>query len=384
MLLAGAGLLLKSLKRVIETPIGVEVERLSAVGLWPPSDRYAEPARLLAFYRAVLEAIQRVPGVTSVALVNHVPLGGASMPTTVSIEGRDPPKDQLDQANFRTVSPSYFEVAGIPVIRGRTFTEADLAGPNGGLVVNRAFADRYWPGQDPIGRRVTIYKSARWLPDFGQPLPSTVIGVVGDVRHFGPETSPAQEVYLPYTWNPWQWGNLMIRSSLSPEALRDPVRRALLAIEPDLPVEGAAQRFETFDQRLVELRAPRRLLTVGLAGLAGTALAIAMVGLSAILAYHVTRRRAELGIRAALGASRAQVLGLVMKEGLALTGIGVAIGLVGSLLSSQVLASLLFGVSARDVGVFLLVPLVLFAVATVAVYHPARRAAKVDPVETMR
>jgi hypothetical protein len=284
------------------------------------------------------------------------------------------------------VSPGYFATAGIPVRAGRVYTDADLAGPNGGLVVNQAFADRYWPGQDPIGKRVTVYKSARWLKDFGQALPGVVIGVVGDVRHFGPETTPPQEVYVPYTWNPWQWGGLVIRSRGAPETLREPVRKALLALEPDLPVEGvdAPRGLTTFEDRLVALRGPRRLLTVALTGLAASALGITLVGLYAILAYAVTRRRAELGIRAALGASRGRVVGLVVRQGLGLIGIGLALGLVAALILSRLLQGLVFGVSTRDLGVFLLVPVVFLAVALLALWRPAHRAAGVDPVETLR
>jgi hypothetical protein len=297
--------------------------------------------------------------------------------------GRETPTDQPDLANFKTISPEYFVTAGIPIVRGRGYADADLAGPNGSLVVNQAFADRYWPGQDPIGQRVTVYKSARWLADYGQPLPSTVIGVVGNVRHFGPETNPPQEVYLPYTWNLWRFGGLVIRSTVPPEDLAMPVDRALLALEPDLPV-AADQRFRPYADLLVDLRGPRRLLTVGLGGLAAAALGIAMVGLYALLAYSVTRRRPELGIRAALGANRGRVLRLVLAQGLTLTSVGLGIGLAVALGVSRLLSGIVFGISTHDALVFGLVPLVLLSVALAAVYWPARRAAAVDPVETLR
>ncbi len=385
-LLIGAGLLVKSLERVVDTPVGIEVTHLSSVGLMPPLGKYSEADRLAAFYRTAIEAVGRLPGVRAVAFVNHIPLAGGSIPTAVTIEGRETPTDQPDLANFKTISPNYFETAGIPVIRGRAYTDLDLAGPNGKLVINQAFADRYWPGQDPIGKRVTIFKSARWRPDYGEPLASTVIGVVGNVRHFGPETNPPQEVYLPYTWNLWRFGGLLIRSSVPPWQLREPVRKALLAIEPDLPVTGTSpdQGFRPYDDQLVELRAPRRLLTIGLGGLAAAALGIAMVGLYAILAYSVSRRRAELGIRAALGASRGRVLRLVVGQGLRLTALGLGIGLGVALALTRLLSGIVFGISTHDFGVFATVPVVLLGVALLAVYWPARRAASVDPVETLR
>jgi len=324
-----------------------------------------------------------MPGVRSVAFINHLPLSGGSIPTVVTIAGRETPKDQPDLANFKTISPAYFATAGIPVVRGRGYTDADLAGPNGGIVINQAFADRYWPGQDPIGKRLTVYKSARQLADYGQPMPSTVIGVVGNVRHFGPETNPPQEVYVPYTWNLWRFGGLVIRSTIPAEDLALPVKRALLALEPDLPVESA-QRFRPYTDQLVELRGPRRLLTAGLGGLAAAALGIAMVGLYALLAYSVTRRRAELGIRAALGADRRRVLRLVLGQGLRLAGLGLTIGIGLALAASRLLSGIVFGISTHDALVFGIVPLLLLAVALLAVYWPARRAASVDPVETLR
>jgi putative ABC transport system permease protein len=382
-LLVGAGLLLKSLERVVTVDVGIDVPRLSSIYLYPPADKYSAPDRLAAFYRGAIDAVRRVPGVQSVAFVNHLPLSAGSIPTAVTIVGRETPTDQPDLANFKTISPEYFVTAGIPIVRGRGYADADLAGPNGSLVVNQAFADRYWPGQDPIGQRVTVYKSARWLADYGQPLPSTVIGVVGNVRHFGPETNPPQEVYLPYTWNLWRFGGLVIRSTVPPEDLAMPVDRALLALEPDLPV-AADQRFRPYADLLVDLRGPRRLLTVGLGGLAAAALGIAMVGLYALLAYSVTRRRPELGIRAALGANRGRVLRLVLAQGLTLTSVGLGIGLAVALGVSRLLSGIVFGISTHDALVFGLVPLVLLSVALAAVYWPARRAAAVDPVETLR
>jgi predicted permease len=381
-LLVGAGLLVKSLERVVTVDVGIEVPRLSSIYLYPPAEKYSSD-RLAAFYRDAIEAVRRVPGVRSVAFINHLPLSAGSIPTAVAIAGRETPKDQPDLANFKTISPEYFATAGIPIVRGRGYTDADLAGPNGSLVVNQAFADRYWPGQDPIGKQVTVYKSARWLPDYGTPMPSTVIGVVGNVRHFGPETNPPQEVYLPYTWNLWRFGGLVIRSTIPPEVLAVPVKRALLALEPDLPVESD-QRFRSYADQLVELRGPRRLLTGGLGGLAAVALGIAMVGLYALLSYSVTRRRAELGIRSALGADRSRVLRLVLAQGLRLAGLGLAIGMALALAAARSLSGIVFGISTHDALVFGLVPLVLLGVALLAVFLPARRAASVNPVETLR
>ncbi|MGQ0640992.1 MAG: ABC transporter permease [Gemmatimonadaceae bacterium] len=384
MLLVGAGLLIASLKRVIDTSVGFSLEHLSVVGVTPPP-KYNTPERTQQLYHALMDAVRQVPGVTAVSFVNHAPLSGASMPTRVLTEGRRGPlqDNEQDLANFKSVSPDYFSTAGIPVVRGRTYQESDLAAPNGTLVINQALARRLWPNEDAIGKRLTVYKSARWLPDFGEPIVGSVIGVIGDVRQYGQETDSPEEVYVPYTWNLWEWGNLVIRSSSEPAAIRESVRRAMLAVEPDLPI-GGRLGFQSFDSRLTMLRAPRRLLTAGLALLAAAALGITMLGLYATLAYSVARRRSELGVRFALGATRQRVLGQVMREGLAVVLVGALVGLAGAWAGARVMNSLLYNVSPRDPIVFAaaLVPVIVAAIA--AIWLPARRAAAMNPTEALR
>lgn len=383
MLLVGAGLLGLSMKRVIDTSVGFSVEHLSVANVTPPTAKYDTPERTLLLYRALMDAVRQVPGVSDVSFANHAPLSGASMPTRVLAEGRTPPPDDPDMANVKTVTPNYFSTAGIALLRGRTFTDADLAGPNGRLVINQALARRLWPNEDAIGKRLTIHKAARWLPTFGEPIAGSVVGVIGDVRQYGQETDSPEEVYVPYTWDLWQWGSLLIRSTRELGTIREPVRRAMLAVEPDLPV-GGIQAFTSFEQRLTLLQAPRRLLTVGLALLAAAALGITMLGLYATLAYSVARRRSELGVRFALGASKRQVLSHVMREGLGVVVVGGIVGLAGAWLGARVMDSLLYGVSPRHAGVFIaaFVPVILAAVA--AVYFPARRAAAMNPTEALR
>lgn len=383
MLLVGAGLLLVSLKRVIDTPVGFSIDRLSVVTVTPPVQKYDSRERTLVLYDELMAAVRQVPGVQSVAFANHAPLSRAAYPTRVVREGGLTESDNPPQANFKAVTPNYFATASIPVLVGRTYSDADLSSPNGQLVINQRLARRLWPNENAIGKRVTVYHSARWLPSFGQPIAGTVIGVTGDVRHYGQETDIPDEVYVPYTWDLWQWGSLVVRTTGDPNVVREPIRRAMLAVEPDLPI-GGNDAFASFSERLTSIRAPRRVLTGGLATLAGAALGITMLGLYATLAYAVARRRSELGVRFALGATRAQVLHQIMREGLSVVAAGAAVGLLGAWFSAQVMATLLYNLAPRHAGIFAaaLVPVLLAAVA--AVWIPARRAATLSPTEALR
>jgi predicted lysophospholipase L1 biosynthesis ABC-type transport system permease subunit len=203
------------------------------------------------------------------------------------------------------------------------------------------------------------------------------------VRHFGQETDIPEEVYVPYTWDLWQWGSLVVHTTGDPRAVHERMRRALLAVEPDLPI-GGENSMESFAERLTGIRGPRRLLTVGLAALAAAALGITMRGLYATLAYAVARRRSELGVRFALGATRAQVLRQVMREGLTIVLIGAAVGLLAAWLSAQVMSALLYDITPRNAAAFALAVVPVLIAAIAAVWIPARRAAALNPTEALR
>jgi putative ABC transport system permease protein len=275
-------------------------------------------------------------------------------------------------------------VMGIPIVQGEGFTEQDLAGPNGKLMVNQAFVRRYWPGQNAIGRSVTIAKAARWLPDLGQPIAGTVVGVAGDVRQEEKDSDP--EVYLPYTWNPWRWTTLQVRARGDVETVRDAVRRALLAVEPDLPMSASSGwlGFRPYEEQLVAGRAARRLTTAAITALSGLSLILAALGLYAVMAYSVTRRRREIGIRLALGSDRRRIVGLVLREGFTVATAGLGLGLLLGWFGASLLRGLVFGIATRDAVTFALVPAVLGLVAFLAVVVPARRAASVPPAEALR
>jgi putative ABC transport system permease protein len=384
-LLVGAGLLLKSFARLESVPLGFEADHLLTLRVIPPTPRYDDPDRAVALYQRLQAAVAATPGVEAVALSNHVPLTGASMPTRVAVEGQADPETELVTL-FRTISPEYFETMRIPLLKGRGLTAADLTGSSSAVVVNQAFVRRYWPGRDPIGKRVTVFKSVQPRADFGQPLDGIVVGLVGDVRHFGQETDAVPEAYLPYLRNPPRWVSLVVRTKLDPELMIVPLRRVVLSVEPDLPVvgEGLWTGFAPVESFLVEGRAPRALNTVLLAAFAATALLLAMIGLYGVVAYMVVQREREIGLRIALGAQRADVLKLVLRRTILLGAGGLALGTLGALLLTRFMASLLFGVTTTDLATFGIVMAALACVTMLAAYVPALRATRVDPMISLR
>jgi putative ABC transport system permease protein len=384
-LLVGAGLLLKSFARLERVPLGFAADHLLTLRVVPPTPKYDNPDHAVALYQRLQAAVSAAPGVEAVALSNHVPLTGASMTTRVAVECQSDPETELVTL-FRTISPEYFETMRIPLLKGRGLTAADLTGSSNAVVVNQAFVRRYWPDRDPIGKRVTVFKSVQPRADFGQPLDGIVVGLVGDVRHFGQETDAVPEVYLPYLRNPPRWVSLIVRTRLDPELMIVPLRRVVLSVDPDLPVvgEGLWTGFAPVESFLAEGRAPRILNTVLLAAFAATALLLAMIGLYGVVAYMVVQREREIGLRIALGAQRADVLKLVLRRTVLLGAGGLALGTLGALLLTRFMASLLFGVTTTDLATFGVVIAALAVVTMLAAYVPALRATRVDPMISLR
>ncbi|HEX2219107.1 MAG TPA: ABC transporter permease [Gemmatimonadales bacterium] len=385
-LLTGAGLLLRSLLRLQEVPSGLDAERLLAVPISPPTPRYDAPERALQLYRDVAAAVAAVPGVRSVALTNHVPLSGGSMNSPIEVEGVSPRGDDADQVLFREVDSAYFRTAGIPILRGRNFTSAEIAHPGNVVVVNQALVARYWPGDDPIGKRITVYKSAQGRPDFGEPVRATVIGVAGNVRHFTLDTDFVPEVYLPYTVTAWPWMSLLVRSAADPEPLIPSVSRAVRGVDPDLPLEGArlGSRVHEVSALLGASLAYRRFITAIVGAFAVPAVMLAAIGIYGVVAYLVAQRTREIGIRMAIGADPRAVLRLVLGEGLRLAFLGVVVGAAGAALATRWLQAELYEVSATDPVTFGSAAAILAAVAVGATLVPARRAMSVDPVRALQ
>ena len=383
-LLTGAGLLLRSLERLQRVSTGFDEGRLLAVPIMPPSSRYESPERALQLYRDVATAVAAVPGVKAVAMTNHVPLSGASINTPIEVEGA--PARETDEALFRVVDTAYFRTAGIPVVRGREFAAEDLIHPGAAALVNQALAERYWPGRDPLGKRITVRQSAQGRPEFGEPVHATIVGVVGNVRHYSLDTDFVPEVYLPYTVTVWGWMSLVVRTVGDPAALVPAVTRAARSVEPDLPLEGATFSNRVYDlpTSLQQSLAYRRFITGLLGAFALPAVVLAALGIFGVVAYLVTQRSREIGIRMALGAQRGNVLALVLAEAMRLTGVGVLLGTLGAIATTRWLSSELYEISATDPLTFVLAALTLVGVGLCATAIPARRATAIDPARTLQ
>jgi putative ABC transport system permease protein len=385
-LLVGAGLLIRSFWRLQQVEPGFDARNLVTVRIMPPSPRYDDPGRAVALFQGVAEAVTKVDGVQSVALTNHMPVTGASVPAPVQIEGRSPAPGVDDAALFRTVSAEYFATMRIPVTRGRPLEHSDMTGTATSLLVNETFVRRYWPRENPLGKRVTIPKSVQARPDFGQLVTGTVVGVVGDVRHYGLEADLEPEVYLPYTVNPPRWIALVVRTGPDAERTIPALRQAVRGVDRDLPVTGADiwSGFATMDQYLAQDVAPRKFNMILLGGFAGAALLLALVGLYGVMSYIVAQRNREIAVRLAVGAEPRDVLRLTLGRAMRLTLTGIAIGVLGALLLTRLMSGLLFEIAPTDPYTFLGVLVLVAVVAGLASYLPARRAANVDPILALR
>lgn len=374
-LLVSAALLANSFWRVIQVDRGFQSDGLLTVHVFPGARYNAADSDVALLYRRMAERVSAVPGVKSVGLINHLPMAGAWTGTKLGIDGEKPAEGQALTVGLRVANQAYLESMQVPLIRGRWFSESEMSNSAGPIVINKTMADKYWPGKDPLGHQVSFFKSAAGRADFGQPIEGTVVGVVADVRQFGLDIPSDAAIYLPYTVNPWGHIFLTVRAAVSPESLLEPVRRALVAEEPEAVITGVLTMNDIVSSSL----APREFLTVLVAVFAAAALGLAMVGLYGVLSRLVRSRERELGIRRAIGANQMAIIGLVLKEGMGAVAAGALAGAGMAMLLGRALSSQLFGVTALDLPTYLLALGLLHVVAFLACYLPARRAARIDP-----
>jgi putative ABC transport system permease protein len=372
-LVIGTGLLATSLYHLLAVEVGFDPRHLLTAEISASGPRFDSDQKIVDLYQGILERVRALPGVTAAAVASQVPLGGNFDGYGVRIE--DHPTDdpaEIPSAQRFAVSPGYLATLRIPLLRGRDFTARDgpLAPPV--VLVNQAFSRRFWPAQEPIGKRVHL----------GDPQGPwrTVVGVVGDVRHVSLAAAPPLALYLPEPQFVDSQMVLVVRAAGDPAALAGAVRRAVWSVDRERPVARVAKLSE-----LVQLTLARQLVTLRLLGLfAGIALLLAMVGIYGVLSSAVADRTREIGIRIALGATPRRVAGLVFGIGARPVAAGVGAGLALAWAATRVLASLLFGVTAHDPAIFLSLALLLAAVAALASYLPARRAVRVDPVVAIK
>ena len=372
-LLIGAGLLIKSFYRLLQVDPGFVPERVLTMDLSLTDARYPAPQQKSEFFSQVLRRVESLPGVRSAALADSLPLspyqGFLLMSPNHLLPRAALSSSTTVMMRMLTVSPGYFYTLGIPVLKGRTFTDHDDEQALKVAVVNEALARHLWPTEDPIGKQ--------FPPPRGN---FTVVGVVGNIHHEGLSQETEAEFYVPYFQSPGDSVQLAVRSAADPDSIVSAVRAQIRDVDPDQPLYHVA----TLQQVLSESLAPRRFNMLLLGIFAGIALPLATVGIYGVMAFSVTQRTHEIGIRMALGAQKGDVLRMVVGQGLKLALIGVAIGIAGALALTRFLSSLLYGVKPTDPLTFVAVSLILTAVALLASYMPARRATKVDPMVALR
>ncbi len=380
-LLAGAGLFTRSFLRLYNVDSGFRPENVLTTRISPAFSRYQEEERITGFYRELIRALSEQPGVVAAGAVKNLPLATRLGDLNFEKEGEPVPDDQVSPAaDWQTVTPGYVQAMGLQLIRGRVIEEGDDAGSPGVVMINEEMARRYWPGEDPLGKRFLLGGGAGpgWV---------TIIGIVRNVQHNGLDAEVKTQMYMAHEqFRFWGSGspvyamNVVVRAAGEPAALTGVVRRTIRSLDPTLPMSA----FRVMEDVVSASVSQPRLVMWLLLAFSGLAVLLAAVGIYGILAYAVSERTQEFGIRMALGASSAEVAMLVVKGGIVLVGVGLAMGLTGALLVTRLVQSLLYQVSASDPGTLIGVSLVLGAVALIACYVPARRATRVDPMVSLR
>ncbi|CAN5289639.1 ABC transporter permease [soil metagenome] len=371
MLLIGAGLMIRSFMRLQSVETGFQPQNVLTMRLGLASKDYQKPRQIVGFFREAQERIATLPGVQAVGAINYLPLTGPAWATSFNIAGRtESAPGEAPYTEVRVVTPGYFSAMGIPLLKGRMLDEHDSP-ESRVLVINETVAKRFFPNEDPIGKNLVI----NWEPDEN----NEIVGVVGDIKEAALDQEPRPAVYWPHTRVAASKMALIIRASGDALRLSAAAQKEIRTMIPDQPID-----VRTMESVVAQSIARPRFNTVLLAIFAGVALVLASVGLYGVMNYSATQRRHEIGIRMALGATRADIMRLVVGNGMLLTLIGIGIGVVASIGLTRVMQSFLFGVGAIDAVTFIAVSLLLIVVALVANYIPARKATRVNPVIALR
>jgi putative ABC transport system permease protein len=380
MLLTGAGLLIKSLTLLQDVNPGFDASSLLTFNVAIPNAKYGSDTARIQYFDRAIEAVRAVPGVIGVGITSTMPFGGGWSTGSFSVEGYQPaPGKPGPWGDQRVVSPGFFTTLRVPLIRGRLFSEQDGATGPRVAIVDEEMVKRYWPNADPIGKRITFNEPERdsvinWI---------TVVGVVGHTKHEGLDAENRVQLYHPYRRGGGFLGGGMgfaVRTTGDPNRMVPAVRAAIHSVDQEVPVANVA----TMDANIANSMGQRRFAMLLLGLFAVMAVVLASIGIYGVMSYSVTQRAHEIGIRMALGAARQNVLGMVMRQGLLLVGVGVAIGLAGAFGLTRFIANQLYGVRPSDPSTFLVVAITLIGVAALATFVPAMRATRVDPVVALR
>lgn len=375
-LLLGAGLLIQSFLRLIQVDPGFDPHHVLTFQLDSPAGK--QDSRAPSFFREVVGRISALPGAASASVVAYLPLTGDNISSSIEIEGQPTPMGSRPSADFNAVEPNYFRTVGITLAAGRDFTEHDDSKSTPVVIVNRTLVRNFFPNQDPIGKHIRPGIGNGYGP--GEPPMREIVGVIGDVKQSGLGVDAAPEVYAPLAQSPFDAMFVVLRTTNDPRSIVEPARRQVASVDKNAPI----YHVETLNQYLAESLAAPQFITLLLSGFSGLALLLACLGIYGVISYIVVQRTHEIGIRMALGAKKGDVLRMIIGEGLKPALAGVAIGIFGALRLTRLLSSLLYGVKPTDPLTFAAVSLVLTGVALLACYIPARRAAKADPMLSLR
>jgi putative ABC transport system permease protein len=368
MLLIGAGLLIRSLIRLQSVTPGFDAHNVLTMRVDLPEEKYSTNEKMANFFQQLETRVGGLPGVESVGLISELPLSGQPNDIPYTVEGR-PPEQGFDD-DFRRVNKHYFQALRIPLLRGRNFTDQEVRQGAQVVVISELLAKQVFPNnEEPLGKRLVMGTGSQAFE---------IVGIVGDIRHSALENEPAPAMYFPTYEGSWM--NVVIRAQGDPANLAAAVRQEVRAIDPDQPIAAV----KTMDEWLKASTSNQRYRTSLLALFALIALILAATGIYGVMSYSVTQRTHEIGVRMALGARRFDVLKLVVRQGMSLVAIGVALGLIGAVALTRVMTSLLFEVTPKDPLTFVAVAMFLPLVAFIACYIPARRGTKVDPLVALR
>ena len=374
LLLVGAGLMTRSFFRLQQVNPGFDATNVLSMHIALPTSKYRQQ-QTNVFYDQLIERVRNLPGVKSAGGINPLPLSDSNISDSVLVEGA-PVVALADRPSVgvRIITPSYFQTMSIPILKGRSFTEHDRDNTPRVIVVNEALASRFWPNEDAVGKRLAFEEEP------GKQVWQVIVGVAGNVKHKALEIDVMPEVYIPYQQSPSNFISLVVRTASDPLDMVSAIRNQVLSLDKDQPVSDIT----TMERRLSKSVASSRFVMLLLGTFSVLALGLAAVGIYGVLAYLVTQRTQEIGVRMALGAQKRDVLKLVVAKGMALAFIGTAIGLVASLVLTRLMRGLLFGVTPTDWLTFVIASMVLLIVALLACYIPARRATKLDPLIALR
>jgi putative ABC transport system permease protein len=378
-LLVGAGLLMRSFFRLMRVDPGFDAKNVLTMKMMVPRSKYKDGAATSGFYKQLLEKIQALPGVESAAAISQLPLSGDYWGGTLTFEGVTANAERGNLASFevdlRSITPDYFKTMKTPLLEGRFFTSQDVKGKQNVAIVDETLARRLWPGDSPVGRRFTFGRFPEKPQDWVE-----IVGVVRHIRHHKLEANVREEVYFPHALVSFSQMTLAIRTASEPMSIVGTVRDTVKSMDPDQPV----YRIQSMNELMARALSPARFTLLLLMVFAGVAATLAVVGIYGVMSHAVTERTHEIGVRMALGAQVSDVLKMIVGQGIKLVSVGLASGLLAAFLLTRLLQTLLYDVSATDTATFVVITVMLAAVALVACFVPARRAARVDPMVALR